>query len=87
LLDAQGDPVRVSARGLFTAEPARLNGTPAHRGALSWWAGPWPVDDRWWDQQVSGRTARAQVLLDGDPPRALLLCYRRRRWCVEGVYE
>ncbi len=87
LLDAQGDPVRVSARGLFTAEPARLDGTPAHRGVLSWWAGPWPVDERWWDQQGSGRTARAQVLIDGDPPRALLLCYRRRRWCVEGVYE
>lgn len=93
LLDAAGNPVRVTGRGLFTAEPARLSG--AHRGGLSWWAGPWPVDERWWDPQVSagGRTARAQVLLTGEDGnggeggRALLLCYRQRRWYVEGVYE
>ncbi|HOW94628.1 MAG TPA: hypothetical protein PLF91_09075, partial [Mycolicibacterium fallax] len=34
-----------------------------------------------------GRTARAQVLLDGDPGVALLLCYRRKRWYLEGGYE
>ena len=33
------------------------------------------------------RTARAQVLLEGPGPRALLLCYRQRRWYLEGVYE
>jgi protein ImuB len=92
LLDAQGNPVRVTGRGMFTAEPVRLRGTEtAYRGDLSWWTGPWPVDERWWDQDDrhsrSGPTARAQVLLDTDPPRALLLCYRRRRWYAEGVYE
>ena len=92
LLDAQGNPVRVTGRGMFTAEPVRLRGTEtAYRGDLSWWTGPWPVDERWWDQDDrhsrTGPTARAQVLLDTDPPRALLLCYRRRRWYAEGVYE
>jgi len=54
---------------------------------LRWWAGPWPVDERWWDPEPSrtGRTARAQVLLDES--QALLLCYRQRRWYVEGSYE
>jgi protein ImuB len=90
LLDAGGNPVRVSGRGLFTAEPASLAG--ARTGGVSWWAGPWPVDERWWDAEQSrtGRTARAQVLLSGDGGsggRALLLCYRQRRWYVEGVYE
>jgi protein ImuB len=27
------------------------------------------------------------VLLDGNPAQALLLCYRQRRWYVEGIYE
>jgi protein ImuB len=27
------------------------------------------------------------VLLDGEPAQALLLCYRQRRWYVEGIYE
>jgi protein ImuB len=86
LLDAQGNPVRVTSRGLFSAEPARLAG--GHRGRLSWWTGPWPVDEGWWDpDRVKGRTARAQVLLDTEPGQALLLCYRQRRWYVEGSYE
>ena len=32
-----------------------------------------------------GRVARAQVLLESE--RALLLCYRQRRWYLEGIYE
>ena len=84
LVDSQGNPVRVSARGMFSAAPARLDDTP-----LRWWTGPWPVDERWWESgpedPPGGRMARAQVLVGDD--RALLLCYRRGRWYVEGVYE
>jgi protein ImuB len=101
LLDAQGNPVRVTGRGMFSAEPVRLaeqDHPQRFGGRLSWWAGPWLVDERWWDQAEqagkakSGRTARAQVLLENDSGTddsgpALLLCYRRRRWYLEGVYE
>jgi protein ImuB len=109
LFDTDGNPVRVTGRGLFSAAPARLvapTGTDsriaaflpsgARAGRLSWWAGPWPVDERWWDsgqaptQAKAGRTARVQVLLDGDGDsagRAMLLCYRQRRWYLEGMYE
>jgi protein ImuB len=84
LLDVQGDSIRVTGRGMFSADPARL----AVRGRderLRWWAGPWPVDERWWDPDAKGRAARAQVLLEDE--RALLLCYRQRRWYLEGSYE
>ncbi|TRW79875.1 DNA polymerase Y family protein [Mycolicibacterium sp. 018/SC-01/001] len=88
LLDDQGDPVRVTARGLFSADPARL-AAPGRSGRLAWWTGPWPVDERWWDTTAagSGRTARAQVLLGGERQEALLLCYRQRQWYIEGRYE
>ncbi|MDR3661129.1 MAG: DNA polymerase Y family protein [Mycobacterium sp.] len=88
LVDVQGNSVRVTERGMFSTDPVRLTGS-GYRGALSWWTGPWPVDERWWDpDRGRGRTARAQVLLGGDgESRALLLCYRQRRWYVEGVYE
>jgi protein ImuB len=106
LTDADGKPVRVTARGLLSADPTHLAG--ARTGRLAWWAGPWAVDERWWDAVPEGRSeatrgvnrssmgtsARVQVLLDGpeDGPddgagRALLLCYRQRRWYLEGVYE
>jgi len=65
-------------------------GKAVKAGRLVWWTGPWPVDERWWDpdQAKAGRTARAQVLLDrGESGQALLLCYRQRRWYVEGIYE
>jgi protein ImuB len=104
LFDADGNLVRVTGRGLFSADPSRLAAPgfidprvaallPAGGGRLSWWAGPWPVDERWWDpgQAKAGRTARVQVLVNGDlagdPAQALLLCYRQRRWYVEGIYE
>jgi protein ImuB len=92
LLDAQGNSIRVTSRGLFSADPARLTSRDRD-DRLRWWAGPWPVDERWWDSDRAGgsRTARAQVLLHGggrsDPGTALLLCYRQRRWYLEGIYE
>lgn len=91
LVDADGNPVRVTARGLFSTDPWQLvaPGKGGRNGRLAWWAGPWPVDERWWDPQRAkvGRTARAQVLLDTEPAQALLLCYRQRRWYLEGIYE
>lgn len=87
LLDKQGDSVWITARGMFTAEPVRLNGE-RYRGALRWWSGPWLADERWWDPAGRGnRTGRMQVLVKGDPDIALLLCYRQSRWYLEGVYE
>jgi protein ImuB len=89
LLDAQGNSVRVTSRGLFSADPARLT-SRGRDERLRWWAGPWSVDERWWDPDraatdTGGRTARIQVLLEGE--RALLLCYRQRRWYLEGIYD
>jgi protein ImuB len=94
LLDAEDSPVQVTARGSFSADPASL--TWGRRSwSLSWWAGPWATDERWWvagpgdggggvDVHV-GTYARAQVLLEDS--RALLLHYQDGQWTVEGVYE
>ncbi|WP_067561907.1 DNA polymerase Y family protein [Nocardia acidivorans] len=86
LEDADGTPIWVTDRGLFTADPARL-----HWGRRSWqlvgWAGPWPLDDRWWSHRVQhGFAARAQVQLDQDK-RVLLLLGYDLTWHVEGLYE
>ncbi|WP_244976119.1 DNA polymerase Y family protein [Nocardia huaxiensis] len=83
---ADGTPVWIDDRGLFTADPAHL-----HWGSRSWkligWAGPWLLDDAWWTPQCRhGFLARAQVQIDEDG-RVLLLRGHNRTWQVEGLYE
>ncbi|MGC4934152.1 DNA polymerase Y family protein [Gordonia sp. DT30] len=84
VIDPAGDPVRVTPRGAFTAEPTTVRmPEPSRQGwEVRWWAGPWPVGLETGPDAIS---ARAQVLLDDS--RALLLCYRSGGWVVEGVYE
>ena len=70
LLDAEGNPVRVTGRGLFSADPARLAGARPRRptvlvgGAM---AGRRAVVGS--RAARTGRTARVQVLLGRRPGR------------------
>jgi protein ImuB len=48
------------------------------------WAGPWPVEERWWDAGGARRLARLQVVTaDG---QAWLVACERGRWWVEAAY-
>lgn len=84
LLDDAGAEVAVTERGLLSAAPAHLRW-----GSRGWpvvgWAGPWPVDEYWWDPAQARAVARLQVLLDGS--RALLVIHTADGWKVEGVYD
>lgn len=88
--DAAGRPVTVTARLAVSGAPTRLvvtapPGGPAAEAVIDGWAGPWPVDERWWDPQGARRRARFQVrLTDGT---ALLLTLGAGRWAVEAVYD
>ncbi len=85
VLDGTGAPVGVSARLELTGDPAALvveRGDPVE---ISGWAGPWPVDERWWAPDEGRRRARFQVALsDG---RALLLALAGGHWAVEAIYD
>lgn len=80
-----GSLVGVTGRLTVTAPPARVAVGGAPPVEIVGWAGPWPVDERWWAPVESHRGARFQVLLaDG---RALLLVLVDGRWAVEAVYD
>ncbi|GAB1645995.1 hypothetical protein KRMM14A1259_64180 [Krasilnikovia sp. MM14-A1259] len=49
------------------------------------WAGPWPVDERWWAPAEARRRARFQIGL-GDG-RALLLALTGGHWAIEAIYD
>jgi protein ImuB len=108
VLDAQGRRVGVGGRGLISAAPVRCRLLTGERstGAGSdgaWdevraWAGPWCIEERWWDATAHRRRARLQVVLgplgDGGPGGAHpsrgvahLLTLEGGQWWVEATYD
>ena len=63
VLDGDGRPVRVTDRGAVPMPPAQFafdDGSPTI--AITSWAGPWPVDERWWDPASARQVARFQLV-------------------------
>jgi protein ImuB len=85
LLDGDGRPVSVTGRGLLESTPATLT-TPGGRSVgVSAWAGPWPAEERWWDQQSSRRRARFQICAADGTAHVVVL--EAGRWWVEATYD
>jgi protein ImuB len=83
LVDAEGNAMVVSGRGLLDAAIDRLSVDGGPWQEVVGWAGPWPVTERWWE--VRRRRARLQVVTADGVAR--LLCSERGRWWVEAVYD
>ncbi|WP_419838366.1 hypothetical protein [Candidatus Poriferisodalis sp.] len=47
VLDADGEPVGVSGRVHLSAPPVVLRRADGRTSAITAWAGPWPLDERW----------------------------------------
>lgn len=84
VLDADGAEVRVSGRGAVSAPPATVQ-LGARCDPVVAWAGPWPVEERWWDPERARRRARFQVVTGQGT--ALLVSVEAGRWQVEARYE
>ncbi|MEY2740195.1 MAG: hypothetical protein RL283_297 [Actinomycetota bacterium] len=85
--DAAGASVRVSARHEPSADPARVR-IGARDYDVVGWAGPWPVEERWWDPVRRRRRARMQVVVrgDGDAHVAMLVALEDGAWRVAALY-
>lgn len=90
VVDDAGASVEVSGRGELLGTPHTVRLTDdAHRGSgrsatITAWAGPWPVDERWWDPERHRRQARLQLLTAQGT--ALLVTRQHRRWWLTAVY-
>jgi protein ImuB len=85
VLDDTGTPVGVSARLDLTGDPAALIVERGDPITITGWAGPWPIDERWWAGEESRRRARFQVVLEDG--RALLLSLAGGHWAVEAISD
>ena len=98
VLDDVGQPVQVSGRGVVSAPPAQfrlMSGDeasgwrPGRTRDITAWAGPWPIDERWWEPEGHRRLARFQVITE-DPAgdqRGYLVVAEHRRWWVAALYD
>lgn len=84
VLDRSGQPVSVSGRGEVSAEPVVLVVGSRHHG-ISAWAGPWPVEQRWWASGRARRIARFQVLTEQG--LAHLVGVEQQRWVILATYS
>lgn len=48
------------------------------------WAGPWPVEERWWDP---GGRRRARFQMSVATGAAYLVVREKGRWWVEATYD
>lgn len=81
--DAADTVVTVGGRGAVEGEPVAVM-LDGRRTAVIAWAGPWPVEERWWDARRSRRVARFQLLLaDG---RLLDTAVEQRQWWLFGEH-
>jgi hypothetical protein len=59
LVDGEDEPVTVSGRGVLSAAPARLSVDGDPWLEVVAWAGPWPLEERWWDTARRRRRSQA----------------------------
>jgi protein ImuB len=85
VVDAAGGSLEVSGRGALSAAPARLSVAGGPWQEVVAWAGPWPLEERWWDAARQRRRARVQlVTTDG---QAHLVCIEAGAWRVDATYD
>jgi protein ImuB len=79
-------PVKVTGRGLVTTAPAFVSiGEETELMQVDAWAGPWPIDELWWDPDQARQVARFQITcVDGS---AWLLVVENDQWWTEARYD
>jgi len=87
VFDAAGLPVTVDDRGALSAAPVRFSATASATSLreITAWAGPWLVDQRWWDDDESRRASRFQVV--DSTGSAWLLVLEEGHWLLEAKYD
>ena len=83
VLDGNGKALVVDGDRL-TATPSAVT-LGARRLQVTGWAGPWPVNERWWDPKASRRLVRMQVACSDN--NAYLVAFEKGSWWLEAAYD
>ena len=83
--DREGRTVTVSGRGEVSAAPWQVTDSRGGCRTVVAWAGPWPLDERWWRPSARRRQARFQLVLDDGSAHLCVL--ESGRWQREATYD
>jgi protein ImuB len=86
VLSEDHKPVKVTDRGLLTAALAFVSiGEESGLMPIDAWAGPWPIDELWWEPDQARQIARFQIAdVSGG---AWLLIIENDQWWTEARYD
>ena len=84
--DGEGRPVKVTGRGAVSAVPSTVqrDARLSRSEPIVAWAGPWPLEERWWDASRARRSARFQLLTESGS--LMLVSLERQQWWLLGDY-
>ena len=85
ITDRDGAPVSVGGRGEASTPPQQFTDSAGHSRTVIAWAGPWPLDERWWRPSARRRQARFQLVLDDGSAHLCVL--ESGRWWREATYD
>jgi protein ImuB len=87
-LNAAGVPVGVTGRHELNAQPAVVT-VSGHTYAVMRTAGPWPVEERWWDARRKRRHVRLQLLVQNKRGalRVFLMGLENHQWRLLARYD
>ena len=88
VVDGSEEPVLVTGRHELTGVPARVE-VEGYSYRVESVAGPWPVEERWWDPRRRRRHVRMQMLVRNqrNAARVLLLGLENSEWTVLARYD
>lgn len=88
VVDNDGLPVMVTGRHELSSEPVRIE-VEGYSYRVESVAGPWPVEERWWDPRRRRRHVRLQMLVRNqrNASRVLLLGLENSEWTVLARYD
>ena len=88
VVDDNGRPVQVTEAAVVPRPPARYVLPGQQPVPITNWAGPWPIDERWWDEQAAHRVALF-LLVDVRGHAYLASCRlgETPRWTLDAIYD
>lgn len=90
-------PIGITRRGELTGSPTHIRLPDENWLPITAWAGPWLVDEKWWEPDEAKRVARFQLLTgpgqthrgESQPTTsaAYLCCVQQNSWWIEATYD